>query len=397
MVSVNTALEDSMNVDEVASLLHFGAERVGPDYPQLRKVSVKPEPSFPQQLTRTSSTFLDVAQRKMELEEEIRIRRMELENLSGRGSPSFSGNSKVLPETEGNIFVDNNLIDLDKPCCSKAPAKAEKGFSAEQLTELVKIFKTLQPGSSCYAAEKAQESTLIDLAPRFDLKKADASWKAFEVFFDVNQVTKDELKFKILNSKLPWKTMEQYGRENPNSGRDLKKLELFLKAYAKKFTPSMYHRDSIGKYGSGSLLRDVIHEAKTIADLDRGERIKLHAYFLSTGFNQSVVKSYMHLPVEQFFSKVSQKWNDRMSSSKPNSEYMGRRSPPQPSRVYRNTVYNNRQNLNEDLCYYHDRFGKDAFKCKGSDCKMWGTISKPTGSSPKKQTSQNSSRPLLGN
>ena len=171
-----------MNVDQVASLLHFGAQRVGPDYPQSCKVSVKPEPSFPQQFTRTSSTFLDVAQRKMELEEEIRVRRMELESLSARGSPSFSGNSKVLPETEGNIFVDNNLIDLDKPCCSKAPAIAEKGFSAEQLTELVKIFKTLQSGSSCYAAEKAQESTLIDLAPRFDLKKADASWKAFEVF-----------------------------------------------------------------------------------------------------------------------------------------------------------------------------------------------------------------------
>ena len=383
-----------MSADEVAALLHFGAERGTHETPRLSSTSAEKE------ITDLGLSFQNNSAADS-LEEENRLNRMNANNLGAHSSHATPPNLREL----------------------------EKGFSFSQLTELVKLIQTVQVGSGCPAAEKANENKLIDLAPRFDLKDANASWSAFEVFFDVNRVFSDELKFSILNSKLPWETMQKFGKENPNSGGDLNKLEFFLKAYAKQSTPSMYHRDSFGKYGPGSLLRDVLHEAKTMADLGRDERIKLNAYLLSTGSNKKIVESYMHMPVETFFAKVSQKWNQEASAkspgdlmghypprrpqlpyreyypTKPREESTGRYPPQQPYREYyrtkpreqamgyhspprayqksNNAAYGDRNQ--PMLCYYHRKFDKRAYKCEGGPCTMSGLIVNSIGSQLQQQ------------
>ena len=379
-----------MDVDEIASLLHFGAERAGQDNPRISSTVKKEFTEFGLAVG-GSSEVDEMEKRKIVLEKEIRLKTIELEQLRADSLPSTSY-SREPPKIDGKGFFARPLIDLDIPHNSREPPKVEeKGFSVQQLAELVQIFKTLQSGSSCPVSESVHENRIIDLAPRFDLKDPNASWKAFEVFFDINRVVKEDIKFNILNNRIPWETMRQFGKENPHSGGNLNKLEMFLKAYGKQCAPSMYHRNSVGKYGSGSLLREVLHEAKSMADLDRGERIKLNAYLLSTGPNQNIIKSYMHLPVEQFFAKVSQKWNDS-DASKPKEEFLGRRSPPRAYREYKNKTYNNQQH-GLGLCYYHDRFGRDAFKCSGNECKMRGMITKPMEG----QRVNNVNRQPLGN
>ena len=416
-----------MTADEVADLLHFGAEREAHETPRLSSLSAEKE------ITDLGLSFQSNSATDS-LEAENRLNRMNSNNLGAHSSHTTPPNLREL----------------------------EKGFSVNQLTELVKLIQTVRVGSGCPAAEKANENKLIDLAPRFDLKDANASWSAFEVFFDVNRVFSDELKFSIINSKLPWETMQKFGKENPNSGGDLNKLELFLKAYAKQSTPSMYHRDSFGKYGPGSLLRDVLREAKTMADLGRDERIKLNAYLLSTGSNKKIIESYMHMPVETFFAKVSQKWNQKASvkspgdpmghypprpqlpyreyyptkqreeairhyspqrpyreyyptipheettdryppqqpyreyyRTKPREQAMGYHSPPRAYQKYNNAAYGDRNQ--PMLCYYHRKFDKRAYKCERGPCTMSGLIVNSIGSQLQQQPTANSYQQPQGN
>jgi hypothetical protein len=371
---------------EKGNLLHFGAQRVGLDNSH--------ESSFDQRsdgLDAAARELSDLGipwqstpeQKRKSLESEIRSKMRELEEF------------------------DSLHVACTSKASTKAPPKAEaSGFSAQQVTELFQIFQTLQTSSSCVAADRLYEQGLIERAPRFDLKDVYTSWKAFEVYFDVNKITKDEVKFNILNGKLPWETMQQFGKEYPNSGGNFNKLESFLKAYSRQFSPCMHHLGSIAKYGDGSLLRNVLHEAKTMADLDRGERIKLNAYFLSNGPNRKILESYMHLPIENFYTKVSQKWNAPKTVPVLTT-------PSRPFKEYRNTAFNrysrdvknaspNQQGREmfagrDSLCYYHKQWGKDAFKCKGEGCKMSGMLAEHPTTRVGQQTTGRSDKQYQGN
>ena len=141
----------------------------------------------------------------------------------------------------------------------------------------------------------------------------------------------------------------------------------------------MHNLGSIAKYGEGSLLRNVVHEAKMMADLDRDERIKLNTFLLSSGANQKILEPHMHLPADQFFSKIGQKWNE---STFVRNRTSGVTPPTRPFKEYRNTAFNRHSRGNkgpnpqgreiltdqEVLCYYHRRFGKDAFRCEVAKC-----------------------------
>ena len=184
--------------------------------------------------------------------------------------------------------------------------------------------------------------------------------------------------------------MQQFGKENPGCGGDLEKLKHFLMAYAKEFSPCMNHHKSFGKYNQGELMRDIFHEAKLMADLERDERIKLNACFLSSGSNKKLIESYLHLPLDTFVNKVRQKWNCE-SSPRPVSPYLNPSSKTslvgRPYREFRNTSFSPPKSVvrnEEALCYYHLRFGRKAFKCSGSNCRMWASLTKPKTSHIKK-------------
>ena len=127
-----------------------------------------------------------------------------------------------------------------------------------------------------------------------------------------------------------------------------------------------------------------------MADLDRDERIKLNTFLLSSGANKKILEPHMHLPADQFFSKIGQKWN---ASTFVRNKTPGVTTPTRPFKEYRNTAFNRHSRENksfssnpqgreiltdqEVLCYYHRRWGKDAFRCKGEGCKMSGIIAAP--------------------
>ena len=290
------------------------------------------------------------------------------------------------------------------------PRHSSSGFSAEQLHEIAQLLQTFQK-SGCPATERAHEQRLIDIAPRFNLNEPSISWEAFEIFFDVNRVISDQLKFNILNGRLKSETMQQFGKENPGCGGDLKKLKQFLMAYAKEFSPCMNHHKSLEKYSQGALLRDIFHEAKLMADLEREERIKLNAFFLSSGSNKKVIENHLHLSLDKFVYKVRQKWNSEpRPTALPRSPFSKFRSytPPSPYREHQNAprttpphtepvspsptlnakpfasparTYREFKNKSlsplkpvvrneEALCFYHKRFGRQSFKCEGGDCRM---------------------------
>ena len=137
----------------------------------------------------------------------------------------------------------------------------------------------------------------------------------------------------------------------------------------------MNHYKSLDKYGQNSLLRDVFHEAKLMADLDRDERIKLNAFFLTSGHNKKIIENHLHLPVENLVSKVRQKWNTEIKSnlSSP-ARYSKSNSSPRPYREYRNLSRSppkvDRREASSDLCFYHERFGDRAYRCQGGNCRF---------------------------
>ena len=284
------------------STLHFGAQRGGSDNsPQIKdSLNSSPQPENQgRKLLLENSRAESYNERRRGIEKIIREKELELQDLNHsygkRNEPILS------PQREVNYSSRYE---------SNAPQGKISSFSTEQLSDIVKLIQIVQQTNGCAASERAHEQRLIEIAPRFNLRDVKASWEAFDGFFDINRVNSNQLKFDILNGRLPWETMQQFGKEYPNSGGDYKKLKMFLLAHTKAFSPCMNHCRSVGKYGPGTLLRDVFHESKVMADLERDERIKLNAFLLSSGDNKRIVEEFMHLPLDKFFSKVSQKWHE---------------------------------------------------------------------------------------
>ena len=284
------------------STLHFGAQRGGPDNsPRIRdSLNSSPQPDNQgRTLLLENARAENYNERRRGIEKIIREKELELQDLDN----SYGNRNEPILSPQREVNYSSRYE-------SKVPQSKISSFSTEQLSDIVKLIQMVQQTSGCSASERAHEQRLIEIAPRFNLRDVKASWEAFEVFFDINRVNSNQLKFDILNGRLPWETMQQFGKEYPNSGGDYKKLEMFLLAHTKEFSPCMHHCRSVGKYGPGTLLRDVFHESKIMADLERDERIKLNACLLSSGDNKRIVEEFMHLPLDKFFSKVSQKWHE---------------------------------------------------------------------------------------
>ena len=148
--------------------LHFGAQRGARDSPEY------------------SGQDTNFEERKRCLLETIKEKELELQELNATYGEQFDGR----------------------------PRPSSSDFSSEQLHEIIQLFRTLQQ-FCCPETERAHEQQLIDIAPRFDLNEPNASWEAFKIFFDVNRVVSDKLKFNILNGRLKSETMQQFGKENP--------------------------------------------------------------------------------------------------------------------------------------------------------------------------------------
>ena len=90
------------------------------------------------------------------------------------------------------------------------------------LAEVFKIFNN--PSAE---TENQQIQRLLQSAPYFKLGQVQNSLREFDIFFNLNGVHSDSLKFKILQGRIPWNTMHQFGVQNPDCGPNFKKLYTF--------------------------------------------------------------------------------------------------------------------------------------------------------------------------
>ena len=289
-----------------ASRLHFGAQRgMAFDTPSYDSADQElgTQDLIDLGIPRTSSRKEEDGEKSRRLQKEIRDRELELEEL-------------------------NAARDVG----GKPKEQTSQGFTTEQVRDIIQLMQSFQISGSFATNQGAHEQRLSEIAPRFDLNDPRASWEAFSVFFDVNRVSNEEVQFNILNSRLPRETMHNFGKENPGCGGHLNKLKDFLMAYSKESSPCMNYCNSYGKYGQGALLRNVFHEAKLMADLPRDERIKLNAFYLSSGSNKNIIQNNLHVPLENFVFKIKQKWNMESRSVPSQVRYPVPHTPPRFNR-----------------------------------------------------------------
>ena len=91
-------------------------------------------------------------------------------------------------------------------------------ISQSQLRSLAEVFIIFNDKPK--ESEDKQVKQLLQLAPQFKLGQFQASLREFNIFFQLNDVTKDSVKFKLLQGRLPWVTMHQFGVQNSDCGPD---------------------------------------------------------------------------------------------------------------------------------------------------------------------------------
>lgn len=296
-------------------------------------------------------------------------------------------------------------------------------ISAAQMTALAKIFQTLNRKPDVNEADLVKQ--LLSIAPRFDMKQIDRSLKEFEVFFQVNDVQNFEVKFKVLQARLPWDTMYQFGLRYPDCASSLSDLVAFLKTYASPSSPSLEMLNNFNKFNNSCNFKDLHHASVMGAKLNEDEQTKLLTYAFASEDMKPLVKSYMSLPLSRFVEKMVKKWNEKdpyVSSYQTSPTFI---PPPRPlynqtpmpssnqpprsslaishsSQSQRPFFHQTRPVLNQnrpsnsknrgssrtfyssyprqqidrasptvsDLCRVHQRHGDSAWSCEGHPCKM---------------------------
>ena len=254
------------------------------------------------------------------------------------------------PATAPYDLNDNKSVHQNtSPFVGQHPLLGLSPSQLESITQLVNCIKN-KPSE---ATNRSMAEKMVNIAPRFDLRNVSQSLEEFRIFFDVNCITSEEVQFLILQGKLPWSTMVQFGEEFPNCGGNLHMLKKFLKANTPKITPSMKFCDSVGKFGEGTLFRDMYHSAVMASKLDKDELVKLFCYIFTNDSKHELVHEYMDLPFSHFVDKISKKWDK------------GHRSL---SRTYGQQYTPNTYSRGQNLCTYHRTYGDNAIKCMAPLC-----------------------------
>ena len=268
-----------------------------------------------------------------------------------------NGSISHQPEKQSDCFVTIDETVADSPSCSTPMTRPEGKpvfMSHEQLLTIIDAIHAKKPQSEAETRVIAEK--LINIAPRFDLRQVDQSLKELEIFFSINNITSDNLRFMILQGRLPWATMVQFGEEYPSGGGNFGLLVYFLKAYTPVISPAMRFSSQIGVFGEGSLFKDMYHSALMASKLDKDELVKLFCFIFSNGQKRELVGQHMSLPCNSLLEKLSRKWDTTETK---------RDSPQQGYQ-----------------CPNHQRFGINSRSCTGFPCQFSRT---PTQGNNNKQ------------
>ena len=244
------------------------------------------------------------------------------EALPLRTQTSFIPNSELNIDAEAAFFPKSRegFSNVNRGTTNQNTSFAEQvaeshnntsdifgNISQRQLRSLAEVFKIFndQPKES----EDKQVKRLLQLAPQFKLGQIQASLREFNIFFQLNDITKDSAKFKILQGRLPWVTMHQFGVQNSDCGPDFQKLTKFLLTYSGPNSPSLDQLQYINRFDKNSSFKDVHYAAVTASKLGQDELQKLFTYLFSTETMKPLVKSHLDLHLDQSEGKVSRAAN----------------------------------------------------------------------------------------
>ena len=283
---------------------------------------------------------------EFEIINETRLNESHGNNSFNAGDPKAAASSSFSPRNTPNHInspgLPNTLF----------------GMSCDQLNAITALINSLkQPQSD--ADNRLLAEKLINIAPRFDLRSVAKSLDEFRIFFEVNGVNNDSLKFLILQGRLPWPTMVNFGEEHPNCGGNYQTLVRFLSAHTPNVSPSMQFCNKIGKYGEGTLFKDLYHSALMASKLDKNELVKLFCFIFAGESKRDLVSQHMDLPSDRLLEKTSKKWDKTNHHTPTHTTHTPRREYP-----------NNNHNNGGYLCMPHRQYGHNARTCTGFPCEM---------------------------
>ena len=270
--------------------------------------------------------------------------------------------------TATHVLNNGNTVESSPFSGQQNPLLSFSCSQLEAITKLVKCIK-YEPSET---ADRALAEQMVNIAPQFDLRNINNSLQEFNIFFEINCIQREEVKFLILQGKLPWNTMVQFGEQYPDCGGKFNMLIQFLETNSPSVTPSMNFCKYINKFGEGSLFRDLYHSAVMASRLEKEELTKLFCYIFSQGSKRELLHEHMELPLKHCTDKVSRKWTKHNTQEGFGAPHHNKYTQQHTQQA---TSYNNQQTypftINaavSNLCYYHQRFGLDAIKCMGPPC-----------------------------
>lgn len=216
--------------------------------------------------------------------------------------------------------------------------------------------------------------------PKFNENNISKSLKEFNLFFQLYQMTENE-RYNTLLECVPWSYISLYVESHHYKEQNFYTLKNYLEGYA---TP-LYSLQRLlkGKFTMSKPVQEIFMAANIIHSVPMEDIHKLALYVAMPKEAQAHFRTKLHLPLEALKRKMIKFWDESASS---NTHLLSEESHPrrQKSKLPSNAE-NGRATQNgsfkhiaghtipksagPDLrCFYHRKYGADAFKCEGKPC-----------------------------
>ena len=216
--------------------------------------------------------------------------------------------------------------------------------------------------------------------PKFNENNISKSLKEFNLFFQLYQMTEDE-RYHTLLECVPWSYISLYVESHHYKEQNFYTLKKYLEGYA---TP-LYSLQRLikGKFTMSKPVQEIFMAANIIHSVPLEDIHKLALYVAMPKEAQNHFRSKLHLPLEILKRKMIKFWDESTSANthllleESHSRRQKSKLPPNANNVrithngsFKPSAGNTiPKSTGPDLrCFYHRKYGADAFKCEGKPC-----------------------------
>ena len=205
--------------------------------------------------------------------------------------------------------------------------------------------------------------------PKFDQKNIATSLREFELFFRLYNFCEEE-KFQILVEAAPWSLISIYIESRANKPLNLSSLLVYFKSCS---TPVYPLQRLFDKFSYNKPVQELFNSCNIVNSCSPDDVYKLALYTALPEHAKCHFKNKLHLPLELLKTRIAEFWEDNV---KPDHHLLQqdtecRLAPQKPVPKPR------RHNVPEPTvtCYYHWKFGRNAYKCEGPPCALFSQLS----------------------